>query len=263
MPVSRIDKFFPVTLKSVNEQTFKDFELIVVCDVRLAEEIRCLLNTFSFKSRVIGTNLSGVSFAANLGISLATGEYIARWDSDDICDANRFDIQVKELSITEKLHVVGTAVDLIDENGLIITNQKFKFYESNEQIRSALRYRCPLLHSSLMFKREVIFKNKGYLYGHTSEDHELFIRIARDPNIIFKNLSNSKTYYRRHLGQLSDIRSNKQFAFYEISAFLLAEFLRTKHIMYLVGVIAVIPVFRQARADIRRFKSTIRKILLA
>jgi len=258
MPVARLDKFFPLTLKSVESQTYKDYELILVCDKSLEMELQNILQDYSFYSRVLSTELPGVAFAANLGISQSTGEFIARWDSDDLCDPNRFQVQLDEFLNYPELDVIGTSVDLIDEQGNLIKYQFYKFFEEDRQIRRALKYRCPLLHSSMIFRRNVLIKNKGYLYGHTSEDHELFIRIARDKNIKFKNIKSVKTYYRRHSHQLSNIGNNKYYAFYEISGFLFTEFLRTRDFMYLLGMFIVIPQFRQARLYWRNFKKLLK-----
>ena len=190
--------------------------------------------------------MRGVAFAANLGVAASSGKYIARWDSDDLCDSNRFSLQLEEFSRDPKLGVVGTRVVIVDENGNPSKFQKFKFYGSNEDIRRALKYRQPLLHSALMFRADVIFRNKGYLYGHTSEDHELFIRIARDQVIYFKNLPDVLTYYRRHSSQLSDV-SNQKIHFYEIAGFMFSEFLRTLNPLYLIGMVVYFPPLRNLR----------------
>jgi len=248
MPVGRVDGFLVETLMSVQAQIFKDFELIVVCDVEIFDDVSDLLKSecYSFHYKIIQTKLRGVAFAANLGVAASSGKFIARWDSDDLCDSNRFSLQIEEFSKNPGLGVVGTRVLIVDEKGEVNKYQKFRYYESNKAIRRALKYRQPLLHSALMFRADIVFRNKGYLYGHTSEDHELFIRIARDQNVIFKNLPNVLTYYRRHSAQLSDV-SNQKDHFYEISGFMFSEFLRTLNPLYLIGMGVNFPPLRNLR----------------
>jgi glycosyltransferase involved in cell wall biosynthesis len=253
MPIGRIDQFLEETILSVQSQTYRDFELIMVCDSCISLELEKFIErarvTFSY--RIIDTRLSGVAFAANLGIAAANGEYIARWDSDDLCDPCRFARQIEELSNDSFLAIVGTKVEIINEVGIASRFQKFKFYEENESIRRVLKYRQPLLHSSLIFRSDVLYRNMGYLYGHTSEDHEMFIRIARDKSLRFKNIPDVTTYYRRHSAQLSDL-SNQKNHFCEISGFMFTEFLKTGNPLYLIGMMVNFPSFRRIRYGYRR-----------
>jgi glycosyltransferase involved in cell wall biosynthesis len=260
MPVGRIDDFLVETLVSVQSQIFKDFELVIVCDTEIFNDVSELLKFggYCFNYKIIHTSLRGVAFAANLGIAAASGKYIARWDSDDLCDPNRFLRQIEEFSIDPRLGVVGTRVLIVDEEGNASQFQKFKYYESNKAIRRAMKYRQPLLHSALMFRADIIFRNKGYLYGHTSEDHELFIRIARDQEIYFKNLPDVLTYYRRHSSQLSHV-SNQKNHFYEIAGFMFSEFLRTLNPLYLIGMVVNFPPLRNLRYRYRAVVKSISK----
>jgi len=260
MPVGRVDQFLRETLLSIEGQTYRDFELIMVCDTVIRLELEQLMGQVrvTFPYRIINTRLPGVAFAANLGIAVANGEYIARWDSDDLCHPRRFERQIEELSKDLFLAVIGTKVEIINEIGVVSRFQKFKFYENDVSIRRALKYRQPLLHSSLIFRSEVLYSNKGYLYGHTSEDHELFIRIARDISLRFKNIPDITTYYRRHSAQLSDL-SNQKKHFHEISGFMFSEFLRTGNLLYIFGIVVNLPFLRRIRYRYRRFLHAISK----
>jgi glycosyltransferase involved in cell wall biosynthesis len=252
MPVARVDAYLLLTLKSVDAQTYRDFELVIVCDAGIKEKIDSILNSnnYSFSYKVIATKLKGVAFAANLALANCSGELIARWDSDDLCDSNRFSRQISELNNDPSLGVVGTRVQIIDGKGDINKYHNFKFYPDNKSIRCALKYRQPLLHSSIIFRSSILFKNNGYLYGHTSEDHELYIRIARDKSIVFKNIPDVITYYRKHSSQLSDIANQKNH-FIEIGAIMFSEFLRTWNPIYIIGLIVNIPILRRLRYSYR------------
>jgi len=260
MPVGGIDQFLREAILSVEKQTYRDFELIMVCDTDMRLALTKLIDqiAITFPYQIIDTKLRGVAFAANLGLSAANGEFIARWDSDDLCDPCRFARQIEELSKDSSLAIIGTRVEIINERGLASKFQKFRFYETDASIRRVLKYRQPLLHSSLVFRSDVLFRNKGYLYGHTSEDHELFIRIARDNSLKFKNISDVKTYYRRHSAQLSDL-SNQNNHFCEISGFMFTEFLKTGNPLYIFGMIVNFPLLRRIRYSYRRLLQAISK----
>ena len=250
MPIGTINKYLDKTLCSISSQTYKNFELIVACDYSIYNDLIKIISKYKFKSYIYPLHLSGISFARNVTINSSNGDFLAPWDSDDISDENRLQKQVEYLLQNPDCGIVGTRVELIDENNKIINNQKFKFFQSNKQIRDALKYRQPLFHSSMVFRRKILFKAKGYLYGHTSEDHELFIRIARDETVLFHNLNNVCTYYRRHADQLSDF-SNLKKHFREVTGFMFSEFLRTGSLYYIIGIFANLPIFRRIRHFLR------------
>ena len=254
MPLARVDDFFRRTLKSVSEQTYCNYELIIICSNYVVDSARkeIILAGLEGNTRFITTPLRGVAFASNLGIAASSGRYVARWDSDDLCERDRLAVQIEYLNKNPEVAVLGTRAVIIDENDQLVLNHHFKFFELDRDIRNALKYRQPLLHSSLMFRREVLFNIKGYSYGHTSEDHEMLIRIARDTKIKFYNLPNVITSYRRYSNQLSDF-SRRKIAFAEISGFLFCEFLLTKDFTYILGMIANHPFLRSFRRFWRNF----------
>jgi glycosyltransferase involved in cell wall biosynthesis len=260
MPLKNLNNFLLDTLDSISKQNYKFFTLLVICPSSEYIKINCFFSNLSlpFPYEIIHTSLYGIAFAANLGIAHSTSEFVARWDSDDLSDSHRFQRQIEEFMADPNLAIVGTRVVIINENGDPDQFHKFKFYSTSKNIRTALKYRQPFLHSSLMFRRDILLINKGYLYGNTSEDHELFIRIARNNAITFKNIEDVTTYYRRHPDQLSDI-SNIKYQFYEVSGFLFTEFLRTRNPLYLVGIVANVPLIRKSRHFYRNLLKNVTK----
>jgi len=239
VPVGRIDGYLIETLKSIANQTYKDYDVIFICRVTDMVELQeCLKNqSVPFEWQVIGAKLGGFAFALNLGLNCSCGQFIARWDADDLCDNNRFERQIQAFEEDPFLCVIGTKVELIDENGILIKNHKFKFFSDNLSIRNALRYRQTFAHSAVMFRSSILYQYKGYLYGNSCEDHELYIRLARNLDLKFANLGDVVTYYRRHNNQLTT--SGKEYEqFCDICAFLISEFLRSGHPMYLIGCMA-------------------------
>lgn len=130
----------------------------------------------------------------------------------------------------------------------------FLFYENDNSIRSVLPYRNPLLHPCLMIKKSLLYDLGGYKYGHMSEDHELFIRAARFPEVKFHNLNKVLFQYRRHSNQITSIL-NAEKNFYEICGFLFTEFLLTKNPKYILGMFIVHPSIRRLRLHIKKYFS--------
>ena len=257
LPLGKIDEFLRPAIECIINQTFTDFVCYVLCNESLRKEEEYLKEICTNDSRfkLIFIKLGGISFALNYGINLSDSEYIARMDADDLCPIDRFERQIKFLDENLDYGVVGSRVLIIDELGNK-SNRDFKFYESDEDIRSALKYRMPLCHPGLMFRSELLLSLKGYAYGHTSEDHELFLRVARLTHYKFYNIKDLVFSYRKHMFQLSTDKVASA-AFKNISGFLFTEFLYEKNPKYILGMIASHPTMRSLRAFIRKMKSKI------
>jgi glycosyltransferase involved in cell wall biosynthesis len=256
-PIGKLDQFVEPAFKCLINQTHTDFICYVLCDQSLQNQHDNLrgLCMGDERFKFIFLKLGGIAFALNYGINLSTSKYIARMDADDLCPVDRFEKQIKFLENNLEYGVVGSKVIIIDENGEK-SNRNFKFYQSDKEIRSALKYRMPLCHPGLMFRGDLFFKLNGYLYGHTSEDHELFLRVIRLTDYKFHNLNDLIFYYRKHTNQLSSDKVASS-AFKNISGFLFTEFLYEKNLKYIFGMFVSHPAMRSLRAFYRSIKSQI------
>ena len=254
MPVRKVCEFTPIAVLSLKNQTYKEFICHVICGHLTDGEIKRLSQLVSDDERFIlhALNLDGIAFALNYGLNMVKTRYVARMDTDDISHPTRFEEQLKFLEENPNYVVVGSKVDIIDEHGEK-TKQEFKFFEDDKAIRRALKYRMPLCHPGVTFRASTMFANKGYLIGNNSEDHELYMRIARDPNNLFKNLPNMLLSYRKHASQATDMSNSRQ-SFCDNGGFRFTEFLLTWNPIYLIGIVAIHPLMRKGREMIRSIK---------
>lgn len=258
MAVNRLDKFLNASIESMLVQTFRDFEFIIVAN-NCEDELWKYLHTFSdSRIRLFRISLGGLSNALNFGIDQARGKYIARMDADDISLAHRLQVQHAFMLDHPSMVLTGCNSFLIDEQGEVL-EQKFKFYEDDKAIRNMLPIRNTILHPAIMVKTDLMLQMGGYKYGHMSEDHELFIRIARNKDNQLHNINEVLFYYRRHSGQITDISYARK-NFCEISGFLFTEFLLTLNFKYILGMFVASPLGRHILSFSRKVKSTFLRV---
>lgn len=103
----------------------------------------------------------GLAKALNLALEAATGDYIARMDTDDISTPYRFMKQVNFLNINNSVDVVGGQISEIDENDKIIKDI-VKYPESHDELLLFFKKRDPLAHPSAMFRKSFFDKAGTY-----------------------------------------------------------------------------------------------------
>ena len=254
MALNRMDAYLEPAIASILDQSFRDFEFLIIVDSScpgLTERVQ-YLGRGDERIKILHADIGGgAAFSRNLGITDARGEYIAIMDGDDISHPERFEDQVEHLDTHPDICVVGCRVQMIDENSNKIA-RAFRFFQTNEQIRSVLPYRDPLPNPGLMLRRSTVIGVQGYRYGHSgAEDYEMFIRMARNPKIKFHNLDKVLLDYRRHSLQLTD-PSKMKWRFADISGFLFTEFLLTHSPKYIFGMLILHPWTRRLRLKCRK-----------
>jgi glycosyltransferase involved in cell wall biosynthesis len=177
MPVYNAEKYIAEAILSVLKQSFTDFELLIINDGSTDGSAR-IINSFN-DQRIVLVNQpnKGVSSALNLGLSRARSPYIARFDADDICHPDRLKIQYEFITSYPEYSIIGSAADYLDAAGhYIFTHHPVAHL--NEEIHQLKYSVCPFIHSSVLYKKDVILKNGGYNeYAYTYEDHFLWVNI--------------------------------------------------------------------------------------
>ena len=260
LPVGRQDRFFADALSSLQAQTFREFEVLFLSSPGLEEYLHKQMKatgcTFPFQICIV--RLANLAFALNVGLERGASKYVARMDSDDVCSPGRFAAQIKHLEENPDCAVVGLRTVLINETGEPLKGQHFPFHGSDAEIRAILRRKNPLCHPAVMFRRSTLECVGGYRYGNAAEDHELYLRLARNKQSKFVNLPEPPFFYRRYPGQLTDPRRAYD-AFSEIAGFMCSELIRTKNPVYFAGMFRYHPIIRHLGAKINRLRASMAK----
>lgn len=213
LPVYNAEDYLKEAILSVLNQTFKDFELIILNDGS-TDKSENIIQTFT-DSRIHyvanETNL-GLIKTLNKGIALSRGKYIARMDADDICSTNRFEKQFSFLEQNSNVVLCGSWAKIIDEFGNI--KGRIKRIDSNELIRANMLFTTPFIHPTLMIRREAIVKNSYNLDAKHCEDLELLVRMSQIQDYHFHNIPEYLLKYRIHSSNISvlnaDFQTNKR-----------------------------------------------------
>lgn len=159
MPVYNSEKYVGEAIQSILDQTYKDFELIVIddcCKDRSAEVIK------QFKDERIvfiqNKENRGFLWGLNYGIEIAKGEYIARLDDDDTAYPDRIEKQVNYLDSHKDIILLGTQINLLIDGK--ITPKEFAPIYSSEEIKFSLLFgNYCIAHSSFMMRKKVLLDN--------------------------------------------------------------------------------------------------------
>ena len=195
LPVYNGARFLEVALRSIFNQTFADFELIVVDDASTDDSVSVVDRVTDRRLRLIRNPRNyGLARTLNVGLSQATGRLVARIDQDDVAHPERLAVQKQYLDTHHGVALLGSQARLIDEHDRVLGRVERPV--SSVGIRWLLLIENPFIHSSVMFRREVAMSLGGYDETlRWSEDLEFWGRFAKAGQVA--NLPLSLIDYRQ------------------------------------------------------------------
>jgi glycosyltransferase involved in cell wall biosynthesis len=186
------------SLESIRNQTFTDFECIVVDEStrpELADACRAICDEDPRFKYIFPTKKLGLSGSLNLAISNARGQLIARFDSDDISLPERLELQVDFLRTHPEVSVVGGAMDIINTEGKHIGRRSYP--QLSKEIASAMQITNAIAHPTVMFRKVAIDLHGSYNPSYRfCEDLELWLRWI-NAGLLFRNLPQVIVLYRQ------------------------------------------------------------------
>ena len=176
IPTYNRAKFLQEAINSVLEQSYSEFELIVVDDGS-EDETGEICQNLDTRVKYICQDHQGVSIARNLGLRYAQGEFIALLDSDDIWTCHKLREQVEWMNAHSAIQLCHTN-EIWMRNGRRV-NQKKYHEKSGGWIYPACLPRCIICPSSVLIRRE-LFSQVGTFDEllPICEDYDLWLRIT-------------------------------------------------------------------------------------
>ncbi len=205
------ERFLRDSVESILGQRFADFEFIILDDGS-TDSTWDILNDFGSRDKriiLIRNNKNiGLTKSLNKGLALARGEYLARQDADDLSLPQRLGIQVKFLDAHPEVSLVGTDIEIIDENGKHLIE---RHYPSNhESITAELLLKNHAIgHSTVLARLEALKEFGGYDERLPyAQDYDLWWRLSRKRKVA--NLPEILVKWRDTPGSISRDRREEQ-----------------------------------------------------
>lgn len=212
MPVYNTkEEYLREAIESILNQTFSDFEFIIVDDAS-TKDVSRVINSYS-DERIHYYRLAkneGAAGARNYALSKATGKYIALMDSDDVSYPTRFEKQIAYFRGHPEIGCLGGRVDVIGDDKDKIN---FPYISGHKAIESYLIFEgCAFCNSTVMLRKAVLDKyNIRYNKQEyaIAEDYALWLDLVGKTK--FDILNEKLVAYRFHHENISHLQKERQF----------------------------------------------------
>ena len=209
MPVFNGENYLEEAINSILDQTFQDFEFIIIEEYGNNETCKNLLEQYAAQDnriKLIRNNTRlGIAESLNVGLNHSMGEYIARMDADDISGKERLKIQTLFMDIYKEIDICGIVPTILDALGWIVD------YSTDPKIvKSDCMFSVPMRHPTIMIRKDTLLDSKisydPLLKG--AEDYDLFLRSSK--TMLFTNIREPTLfYYRRSQENASSVNRER------------------------------------------------------
>ena len=208
IPYYKKKDFIKDTLVSILNQTYQNFEIIIIYDDENKSDYDYLKELINEDERVqilVNDQKLGAGLSRNKGINQSKGSFIAFIDADDIWKKDKLEIQISFMKKNQSIFS-HTSYDVINKDDDIIGFRKARtFLKTNDIIKS-----CDIGLSTVIFKKKIKDLNLKFVDLKTKEDFVLWLKIL-DKNIRLDSIDKPLTSWRKLEGSLSSSTIQKLF----------------------------------------------------
>jgi len=194
IPVFNGERFIGDAIQSVLNQTFQDFEIILVDDGS-SDETERIAREFSGSIAYHRQQNQGAGIARNLGVALAQGDWMAFLDADDVWHPDKLAVLTRHVETYPDVAFFYSDMDIMDETGYItetcsLTAKPQRRKKNGRPTLVSLVFNNrPFPYPSTVLVRKDVFLHAGgfnpAFHGNYHEDFEAFARVARISPIHF------------------------------------------------------------------------------
>jgi glycosyltransferase involved in cell wall biosynthesis len=210
MPVYNCQEFIQAAIDSILNQTFSDFEFIIINDGSTDATNDLVVKAAGLDDRikVVSRANRGIIASLNEGLDMARGDLIARMDGDDLALPDRFARQVAFLDASPQIGLVGGQAMLVDPDARALMSIAQPLLH-NEILAKFFTGATSLWHPTVMFRRAIAVGIGGYGTGYEhAEDVDFFLRFSEHGQLA--NLGDMLLHYRLHPKSIGSTKANAQ-----------------------------------------------------
>lgn len=208
-PAYNAGKYIRETIESILNQTFSEFEFIIIDDCSTDNTWEIIHEYEKRDSRIRAikneTNL-GIAGNRNKGIRLAQGEYIVWQDADDISIPTRIERQLRYMEVHPRVGIVGGFLEFFSDNGS--SSGMRKYCETDSELRKNIFRYSPVAQPAAMIRKQCLDEVGEYdLRYPPAEDLDMSFRIGKKHE--FANIQEVVIRYREHPSSATFTRLKK------------------------------------------------------
>lgn len=201
--------YLSTAVESILNQTFDDFEFIIINDGSTdgSKELLDKYEQHDSRIKVVHQGNQGVPASKNRALKMSKGEYIALMDGDDISHSKRLETQVHFMEEHSHIGILGTQLEMIDSKGDLLP-WGWDLPTEADAISWNLLFNNCIAQPSILMRHSIINNIGGYNEVLVAEDYELWSRAVLHTQI--SNLEDTLIKVRRHEGSITINQKNEQ-----------------------------------------------------
>ena len=199
LPYYKKREFIKETLNSIINQSYKDFEVIIIYDDESVEDLDFIKNIIVNDDRIkliVNNKNLGVGSSRNIGINNSIGSYLAFIDGDDLWKNDKL---IKQISFMKENNylISHTSYEIINATGKKLSHRKAENLNYKKLLKS-----CDIGLSSVILKKELLKDNLRFANLKTKEDFVLWLKISENGNTIY-GLEDNLLFWRKTNNSIS------------------------------------------------------------
>jgi exopolysaccharide biosynthesis WecB/TagA/CpsF family protein len=202
MPTYNCAEYISAAIKSILNQTYKDFEFLIIDDGS-TDSTKEIVSRFN-DSRInfIQKEHTGFAESLNYGLKIAKYDLIARMDADDLSHPYRLEKQICFFKNNNRIDVLSSWFAVFSNRGI---EYIVKTPTQHKDIVKGFLLYSHIHHPSCLFRKDLILNHGGY-FGDVFEDYILWLKIMK--NVVFENIPEFLHFYRFRSDSLSRLNIN-------------------------------------------------------